>query len=187
MRRTISGFTIVELLIVIVVIAILATISVVAYSGIQKRSQDVQTTAALRNWVQAFMMYKSDHGSYPAITSCLGANYGKGFSGNESTGGECGQISAAHPGFTVDATFMDSMKDYIGASAPTPAFVTIGTSTNWYRGMLYQRVSDPFFGMVSRINHVVSGQCPTVPNTMLTEVGSPFASDKKRCITYLEE
>lgn len=33
-----SGFTIVELLIVIVVIAILATISVVAYTGIQSRA-----------------------------------------------------------------------------------------------------------------------------------------------------
>jgi prepilin-type N-terminal cleavage/methylation domain-containing protein len=35
MKRTMSGFTIVELLIVIVVIAILAAISVVAYTGIQ--------------------------------------------------------------------------------------------------------------------------------------------------------
>ncbi len=37
-RKTHTGFTIVELLIVIVVIAILATISVVAYTGIQSRA-----------------------------------------------------------------------------------------------------------------------------------------------------
>ncbi len=38
MRKGVSGFTIVELLIVIVVIAILASISVVAYTGIQARA-----------------------------------------------------------------------------------------------------------------------------------------------------
>lgn len=35
-----SGFTIVELLIVVVVIAILAAITVVAYTGIQNRTYD---------------------------------------------------------------------------------------------------------------------------------------------------
>ena len=38
MRQTKSGFTIVELLIVIVVIAILAAITIVAYNGIQNRA-----------------------------------------------------------------------------------------------------------------------------------------------------
>jgi prepilin-type N-terminal cleavage/methylation domain-containing protein len=38
-QRKDSGFTIVELLIVIVVIAILATISIVAYTGIQNRAK----------------------------------------------------------------------------------------------------------------------------------------------------
>lgn len=39
MKRNMSGFTIVELLIVIVVVAILAAISIVAYNGIQVRSK----------------------------------------------------------------------------------------------------------------------------------------------------
>lgn len=46
MRR--SGFTIVELLIVIVVIAILATISVVAYNGIQERSRVTAANTELK-------------------------------------------------------------------------------------------------------------------------------------------
>ena len=39
-RRT--GFTIVELLIVIVIIAILAAITIVAYNGLQQRARDSQ-------------------------------------------------------------------------------------------------------------------------------------------------
>lgn len=47
MRRRQPGFTIVELLIVIVVIAILATISVVAYSGIQERARQAKIDSDL--------------------------------------------------------------------------------------------------------------------------------------------
>jgi prepilin-type N-terminal cleavage/methylation domain-containing protein len=47
------GFTIVELLIVIVVIAILAAISVVAYSGIQQRAKASAAKSDLRNFAKA--------------------------------------------------------------------------------------------------------------------------------------
>lgn len=47
-----SAFTIVELLIVIVVIAILAAITVVAYNGIQNRTYDTSVQADLSNMVK---------------------------------------------------------------------------------------------------------------------------------------
>jgi len=47
--RKSTGFTIVELLIVIVIIGILAAITVVAYNGIQKRATDEKVDTDMRN------------------------------------------------------------------------------------------------------------------------------------------
>ena len=57
MRKATSGFTIVELLIVIVVIAILASISVVAYNGIQQRSNNTRSTAAAKQLIGLIKAY----------------------------------------------------------------------------------------------------------------------------------
>ncbi len=61
-----SGFTIVELLIVIVVIAILASIAVVAFSGIQKRAKVSAAKADLANIGKQMQLYYADHGRYPS-------------------------------------------------------------------------------------------------------------------------
>jgi general secretion pathway protein G len=60
-----KGFTIVELLIVIVVIGILAAITIVAYSGIQARSRTAAATADLRSLEKAMLMYRADYGKLP--------------------------------------------------------------------------------------------------------------------------
>lgn len=52
------GFTIVELLIIIVVIAILAAISVVAYMGIQNRANDSSVQSDLRQTSQKLEVYR---------------------------------------------------------------------------------------------------------------------------------
>ena len=59
------GFTIVELLIVIVVIAILAAISVVAYTGIQERATNATTIDAASSTFRAIQAYIAANGTYP--------------------------------------------------------------------------------------------------------------------------
>lgn len=67
-RSTQRGFTIVELLIVIVIIAILAAITIVAYNGIQNRVYDSAVTSDLNSIAKKFALYKIDStaGTYPA-------------------------------------------------------------------------------------------------------------------------
>lgn len=55
------GFTIVELLIVIVVIAILAAISVVAYTGIQQRAQDTSLKSDLVQAGKQVKLWMTEH------------------------------------------------------------------------------------------------------------------------------
>ena len=76
MKKTTSGFTIVELLIVIVVIAILAAISVVAYTGIQARARDSQRQHDIKQIVAALEMYYLDNGAYPTSVGSSTINNG---------------------------------------------------------------------------------------------------------------
>jgi general secretion pathway protein G len=61
------GFTIVELLVVIVVIAVLAAITIVAYNGIQARARDSQRDQDIKTVAKALELYYIDNGQYPAI------------------------------------------------------------------------------------------------------------------------
>lgn len=65
MKKTTSGFTIVELMIVISVIAILATISIVSYNGVQERARNASRLVAGQQWVDVFELYQGQFGAYP--------------------------------------------------------------------------------------------------------------------------
>lgn len=66
------GFTIVELLIVIVVIAILAAISIVAYTGIQNRANDAALQSDANAIKKSLELYYVDNGSYPICSGGSG-------------------------------------------------------------------------------------------------------------------
>ena len=61
----IKGFTIVELLIVIVVIGVLAGISIVAYTGVQGRAQDTALQSDANTIKKALELFFIDNNSYP--------------------------------------------------------------------------------------------------------------------------
>lgn len=71
-----KGFTIVELLIVIVVIGILATITIVAYSGVQTRARDSQRQSDVNAIVKAIELYYVDMGRYPGGSGSTVINSG---------------------------------------------------------------------------------------------------------------
>jgi len=71
MNKRASGFTIVELLIVIVVIAILAAITIVAYNGIQNRAYDSTIQQDLENYAKKAELFNVDNSHYPPAATDL--------------------------------------------------------------------------------------------------------------------
>lgn len=66
------GFTIIEILVVIAVIGILATIIMVSYSGITSKAVEVSLKTDLSNAYSTLLNYNIDHGKFPTV---LDANY----------------------------------------------------------------------------------------------------------------
>lgn len=77
------GFTMVELLVVSVVIAILAAISIVAHHGVQNRAEETRLQADLRQAADQVAIDRVLNDGYPANAAAV--NKGKGFSPSDST------------------------------------------------------------------------------------------------------
>lgn len=76
-----SGFTIVELLIVIVVIGILAALVISTYSGVQARANNAARYTEINSWRQLLDSYKALNGNYPSMPDggyCLGTGFPNG-------------------------------------------------------------------------------------------------------------
>jgi prepilin-type N-terminal cleavage/methylation domain-containing protein len=76
MKTKQTGFTIVELLIVIVVIGILAAITIVAYNGIQTRARIAALGTDLSGANKLLAFHYADVGSYPATLAETNNNQG---------------------------------------------------------------------------------------------------------------
>ena len=80
-----AGFTIVELLIVIVVIAILAAITIVAYNGIQARAILTKQVAEIDRVGKAVQLWQAENGE--SIGQSGHGRNGNGYGGFSSEGG----------------------------------------------------------------------------------------------------
>lgn len=133
------GFTIVELLIVIVVIAILAAIVIVAYNGIQDKAKFAQKRTDIENLQKLVEMYYAQNGSYPATS---GWQYQRR-DGNNFIPGIVPQFASTLPQVTDGPTGAPTNNTYI--------YTSNGTDYKLMR--LYQ-------------NSVPSGEWSQVPTSM---------------------
>ena len=74
-----QGFTIVELLIVVVVIAILAAITIVSYAGITARANESAVKLQASNFAKKAEAYNAEVGNYPLTAANLGSDATKSY------------------------------------------------------------------------------------------------------------
>jgi len=100
-----NGFTIVELLVVIVVIGILAAITIISYTGITAKANLTKSIGNVDSISQVINMLSSENGSYPVLSTTV------------NTGGSYAKMPS---GVTVKATAPASKDEY--------QFLTCGTT-----------------------------------------------------------
>lgn len=121
-RSSQSAFTIVELLIVIVVIAILAAITIVSYNGIQERAQSAALRSDLSQISKQLKLFQADKGRYPTTVStdctaspdndtnkCLKLSSGNSISSyNSPSTGNSYDLTISNAGGTLSYVLTDS-------------------------------------------------------------------------------
>lgn len=121
MHKTKSGFTIVELLIVVVVIGILAAITIVAYNGIQSRANESVVQSDLAAFHKKVSLFNSEFGNYPKDAT---------------------ELSTIRSGFTKTAYYtVDEGNVTYCTSTNGTAYVLIARGTNgkrYYIGSTYR-------------------------------------------------
>lgn len=76
LRRIVRGFTIVELLLIVAIIAILATMVLVVYNGVQRSARDLARKDNIKSVEARVESYAAkNNGTYPATTTNTTANW----------------------------------------------------------------------------------------------------------------
>jgi prepilin-type N-terminal cleavage/methylation domain-containing protein len=156
-RQKSSGFTIVELLIVVVVISILFTITTMAFNGVQSKARAARMQSSINALQKAVQLYQSENGAFPVTTNNPKANW-----------------RAADARTDSNCTNGSSQADWIpGVTAKLPASDSTTVGVDGIKGC-YIYVSDGTEYVISAWNMVPSPQ--TV--SFYRRVGfRPFQSD----------
>jgi prepilin-type N-terminal cleavage/methylation domain-containing protein len=107
-----TGFTIVELLIVIVIIGILAAITIVAYNGIQNRARASAAQSLASQANKKVMAYQASEGSYPADLTTAGVTDTSNLQYSVNNGGSPAT-------YCLTAT-SGNVSYFVGSTQPTP-------------------------------------------------------------------
>lgn len=189
-RTAYRGFTIVEVLIVVVVIAVLASITIVSYNGITTRAESAKTSDAVSAYLRTLVGYRAlNGGNYPTVPDAV--PFGYVCIGEPGT--RCGNLTDnTYACFGVADVYYDSsvatqMNTLVGSSQPSTQKAQCGGKE--YGGAFYaKRAYQPSTGLTSaRVVWFLPGDqsCDTVATKL--QISKSFSGNVTRCLVYLPE
>lgn len=170
----IKGFTIVELLIVIVVIAILAAITIVAFNGVQDRANDSRMRSAMNQFEKAIRTWSINTGDRPlggwsSTTAISGSNCSDGSGGWVAAGAYvCSLEDILLSQQLIPVNFTQNLppnKVYNAANHGRYSVMFYPCGANTGRYALYWHLRSPSSEDTASISAVESAGCPTAPRT----------------------
>jgi prepilin-type N-terminal cleavage/methylation domain-containing protein len=140
-----SGFTLVELLIVIIVVGILAGTGIYTFKGSQEKARDAQRKTDLQNIKKALLLFFNDKQTFP-VGGCIGSgcstlfSYGGATSSDYITDFPVDPINAApyRYGYASDGTCfyllatLENTKDPQGNMTYTKCGTTLNIPSTYY-------------------------------------------------------
>lgn len=171
-----KGFTIVELLIVIVIIAILAAITIVAYNGIQERAEASKTIAQASAYIKGLKLYEASIDNRITTNTCIAPRASVTDNAGTLT---CPGANNWTTNAPYDEPFMDQLNEYAGVRNPQLSKYNNSSSpaglmwfhNNYFganRSVLYYTVGP---NSNCGLPNVLSG-----PNNALTNSGAAYSA-----------
>lgn len=125
-RENEDGFTLIELMVVVLIIAILIAIAVPTFLGARERAQDRATQSNLRNALTAGKVIYADDGDYTGLTAATIANVEPALTFQTAASAAQGSVSLDTPNTSevIYAALSDSgecwyLRDRVGNTAAT--------------------------------------------------------------------
>lgn len=125
-----AGFTLIELMVVLSIISLMASVILVQINGARAKARDMVRKQTLRQLQTALEMYYEDHGYYPK-TSAFWTFYSSESGTCTAAPGNCGIVDA--PGTFIP----DLAPKYINSLPHDPGAKMGGTCGGWKQAYLY--------------------------------------------------
>jgi len=118
-----SGFTLIELMIVVVIIGVLATIAIPKFANTKEKAFITSMKSDLRNLVTAEEAYFADSVAYTDVTDCNSPPAPGSVAWCPSTGNTLDKLKVRQGGWTARMTNANTSKAcgiYVGGATPFP-------------------------------------------------------------------
>lgn len=156
-----TGFTVIELIVVIAVIGILAAITIVAYNGIQAEARDTQRKSDIITITKGLELYYAENRAYPTSGGSTAINSGWSTTADASWAGLAALLKPHIGAMPVDPVSTPS-KNVTGATTGIYNYAYYVNKGNWCGAAPYQMYI-LVYRLDSEKQDTFEGDCPTNP------------------------
>lgn len=123
-----SGFTLVELMVVAIIVAILAAVAIPLMMGNKDRAMATEAQAGLGTLRTAMQVYRAEHGGYPVITS---GTVLPGYAGLTVKQGDLDGKYYKSDGYTITSSSVSNYTMQAVGYTNNPPTITLDEKGNW--------------------------------------------------------